>query len=221
MDKRFWAIIGVIVVIFGSLLFISNHKNNTGDNLSSTKPTEHVKGKLDSKVTLLEYGDFQCSVCEGYNPTIDQVVAKYQDKIRFQFRHLPLSQVHPNALAAARAAEAASNQGKFWEMHDALYASTNWNDWTVSSDPRPLFNAYAQSLGLNLDQFKKDFASGTVNNRIQADIAAFNKTGEQEGTPSFFVNGQFKSNSNFITDGVPSVEAFSKVLDAALKQAGQ
>ncbi|HSX05293.1 MAG TPA: thioredoxin domain-containing protein [Candidatus Saccharimonadales bacterium] len=227
MDKRFWAIIGVIVVVFGAIVIANDHKSSNTASTSG-KPTSHVEGDLTSKVTLVEYGDYQCPVCEGYYSVVQQVQQKYNDSVKFQFRNLPLVSAHPNALAAARAAEAADMQGKFWQMHDLLYSSQNYYDWAYdqnagtvrSADPTPFFKQYAAQLGLNVAKFQKDFASAAANNRVQADIATFTKTGQQEGTPSFFVNGKFYSNANFVDNtGAPSVTAFSNVLDKALKNA--
>jgi len=227
MDKRFWAIIGAIIIVFGGIIVINNHKSgNTAT--SSSKPTNHVEGDLTSKVTLVEYGDFQCPVCEGYYATVQQVQQKYNSTVKFQFRNLPLSSMHPNALAAARAAEAADLQGKYWQMHDALYNAQNYQEWAYdpttgsvrSADPTAYFRTYAQQIGLNVAQFKKDFASAKVNNRVQADIATFTKTGEPQATPTFFINGKYYPNSKFVdSSGNPSVDAFSKVLDTALKNA--
>ncbi len=220
MDKRFWGIIGVIVVIFGGILALQGNNKDSGSGSTSGKPTNHVEGSVNSKVTFVEYGDYECPVCEGYFSTVQQVQQKYNDTVKFQFRNLPLLQIHPNAFAGARAAEAADMQGKFWEMHDLLYEQTNWSEWSTSSNPVPYFNNYASELKLNMTQFKKDFSSSAVNNRINADITAFKKTGEQESTPSFFINGKYYANSNFVdSSGNPSVPAFSKALDAALKNA--
>ncbi|HSX16340.1 MAG TPA: thioredoxin domain-containing protein [Candidatus Saccharimonadales bacterium] len=221
MDKRFWAIIGVIVVVFAGILVFHGNKSDNGKGGNSNQATNHVEGNNNAKVTLLEYGDYECPVCENYFATVQQVQQKYNDTVKFQFRNLPLSEIHPNAIGGARAAEAADLQGKFWQMHDTLYNPSNWNEWSTSNNPEPFFWTYAQQLGLNVTQFKKDFASSKVNDRIQADLAAFKKTGQQKSTPSFFVNGKFYSNANFVTNGVPSVDAFSKVLDNALKSSGQ
>ncbi|HSX30359.1 MAG TPA: thioredoxin domain-containing protein [Candidatus Saccharimonadales bacterium] len=226
MDKRFWAIIGVIVVIFGGILIFHDNKSNTGGASGGGTPTNHVEGNLSSKVTLVEYGDYQCPVCEGYFTTVQQVQQKYNDRIKFQFRNLPLISAHPNALAGARAAEAADMQGKFWQMHDLLYDSQNYNEWAYdpaangirSTDPTPFFKQYAAQLGLNVAKFQSDFASSAANNRVQADIAAFAKTGQEEATPSFFINGTYISNTKLVdSTGSPSLDAFSKVIDTALK----
>lgn len=216
MDKRFWAIIGVIVVIFGGILIYSSHKDSSGSG-SSSRPTSHVEGPANAKVTLVEYGDYECPACESYFTTVQAVQQKYADKIKFQFRNLPLTSIHPNAFAGARAAEAADLQGKFWQMHDALYTQSNWSEWSTSKNPTPYFQQYAKDLGLNVTQFNKDYASSTVNGRINADLAAFNKTGKPMSTPSFFLNGQFVDNSSLVgSDGQPSIDAFSKLLDNAL-----
>src|ERR1700761_1110554 len=156
MDKRFLAIIGVIIVVFIGVATYNNHKSNGGASTGSTsKPTNHVEGNLTSKVTLVEYGDYECPVCESYFSTVQQVAQKYNAQIKFQFRTLPLSQIHPNAFAGARAAEAADLQGKFWQMHDLLYDqndayyASNETDstWINASDPTTFFDQYAAQLG--------------------------------------------------------------------------
>ena len=227
MDKRFWAIVGIIIVVFGGIIVFNNQKSGNSSG-SNTKPTQHYEGDLTSKVTLTEYGDYQCPVCENYSQAVQQVQEKYNDTVRFQFRNLPLLQIHPNAFQAARAAEAAALQGKFWQMHDTLYASQNYTQWAYdtstgnvsSADPTKYFASYAKNIGLNVTQFTKDYKSSKVNDRINADIAAFKKTGQDEATPSFFINGKYYPNSDFVdASGTPSVDAFSKVLDKALKTA--
>lgn len=223
MDKRFLAILGVIVVLFLGIIVFNNQKknNDSSKNASTSSVTQHFEGNATAKVTLQEYGDYECPVCESYYPVVQAVQEKYKDTVRFQFSNLPLLQIHPNAFAGARAAEAADLQGKFWEMHDLLYQSTNWQEWSTSSNPVPYFKTYAQQLGLDYAKFQKDFASSAVNDKINADISAFKKTGESMGTPSFFINGKNYPNSEFVdaTTNAPSVEAFSKVLDEALKSA--
>lgn len=219
MDKRFWAIIGIIVVIFGGLIFVNNNKKDASTDTGDVSATNHVLGKTDSKITLLEYGDFQCPACESFFPVVEAVQEKYNDQIKFQFRNLPLTSIHANAFAGSRAAEAADMQGKFWEMYDTLYDSANWSQWSpaTTKDPRTYFWGYAKNLGLDVEKFKTDFASSTVNKRINADMAAFNKTGQNLSTPSFFLNGTFIENSKLLdANGQPSVENFSKLIDAEI-----
>lgn len=219
MDKRFWAIVGIVIVGFFGFVLYNNHKNSS--TTTTVQPTEHLTGDLQSKVTLDEYGDYQCPACESFSATTNAVRQKYASTVRFQFRNYPLTQLHPNALAAARAAEAASLQGKFWQYHDLLYQASNWSAWTVSSNPDTYFDQYATQLGLNLTQFKADAKSAKVNDIINADKAAFDKTGAQPATPTFFLNGQKLDNTSLLgSDGQPSVDAFSKLIDAALKSSG-
>lgn len=185
MSKGFWIIIGAIVVIFGGFLLFKGDEAEAPTNGAAV--SNHVIGSDAKGVKLVEYGDFQCPACASYFPLVEEIVSQYQDQIQFQFRHLPLTQNHKNAFAASRAAEAADKQGKFWEMYRTLYQ--NQQSWAGSSSPLSIFEQYAQQLGLNVGQFKTDFASGAVNDTINADVAEFKKTGEAMGTPTFFLNG--------------------------------
>jgi protein-disulfide isomerase len=205
MDKRFWGIIVAIVLIFGGIIAFSGHKNNGGGG----QPTNHVTGNNKKHVTLVEYGDYECPACESYYPVVKQVIAKYQDDISFQFRNMPLTQIHPNAFAGARAAEAAALQNKFWQMHDMLY--DNQSAWAQAGDPTTFFNDYATQLGLDMAQFKTDYASSKVNGAINADIDAFNKTGAAVATPTFFLDGKrIDTKADFGT--------FQKIIDAEITQ---
>jgi protein-disulfide isomerase len=214
MSKQFWAVIAVLAVVFVGAIFINNRSDSTTKGAAGTA-TNHVEGSTSSGVKLLEYGDYQCPACGAFYQTVKDTVAKYQDKIQFQFRNLPLTSLHPNAFAGARAAEAAGLQGKYFEMHDMLYE--NQSGWTESSTPLNIFSSYAKGLGLNVTQFKADFASSKVNNSINADLAAFDKTGAEKATPTFFLNGKQVSTDKLVdSSGQPSVDAFSKVIDAAI-----
>lgn len=211
MDKRFWAIVGVIIAIFAGILWVNGNKkddSNGGKGASSVQPTNHVRGNTSSKVKFVEYGDYQCPYCGQYYPIIEQVYTKYQDKISFQFRNLPLNQVHQNAYAAARAAEAASNQGKFWDMFALLYQ--HQSEWSEQTNASSIFESYAKQLNLNISQFKKDVVSSKTNDIINADKEEFNKTKEEISTPTFFLNGKKIS--------ATSVDGFSKLIDAELKK---
>lgn len=215
MSKQFWAVIIAIIVILGGIFWITGKNNpSTNSTNSNAKPSQHIEGEGKSGVTLVEYGDFECPYCGQFYPIVKQVQAQYNTQIYFQFRNLPLSSVHPNAFAGARAAEAASLQNKFWEMHDLLYQNQDPNGktgWVASSNPLDdYFVGFAQQIGLNVTQFKTDFASNKVNDTINADVAAFNKTGAQEATPTFFLDGKQ------IQPGY-SVADFQKYIDPAIK----
>lgn len=209
MSKTFWAVIAAIVVVFGAIIVFNKDGSDTGTGGSTNgaQATNHTVGEGKAGVTLVEYGDFQCSACYRYEPTLQQVIAKYKTDVTFQFRHLPLIQVHQNALASSRAAEAAGLQGKFWEMHDLLYE--NQPTWEGSDQAQKFFEQYAKQLGLNVEQYKKDAASSKVNNIINADIAEFKKTGATMSTPTFFLNGKKVTLT-------PDINSFTEILDKAI-----
>lgn len=212
MTKQFWAVIAVIILIFvGVFMLTGNKKSSTSTSTkSSSAASQHIRGSASSGVILVEYGDFQCPYCYQYAPTVNKAVEQFKDQIQFQFRNFPLVNAHPNAFAAARAAEAAGKQGKYWEMHDALYATANWQVWTTATDPTQYFNSYAQQLGLDVTKFKTDFASSAVNDTINADMAEGTKL-DVQGTPTYFINGKQVTIKNDPAD-------FERVIKAAIAE---
>lgn len=215
MTKQFWAIIAIIVVILGGVFILSGSKNDASKSSGKSSASNHVEGSASTGVKLVEYGDFECPYCGQYYPIVKQVVETNKDKIQFQFRNLPLSSIHRNAFAGARAAEAASLQGKFWEMHDALYTNQDpqgASGWVADSKDvlDDYFVGYAKQIGLNVAKFKTDFASSAVNNTINADIAEYKKTGLDESTPAFFIDGKQIQPGYNVAD-------FQKAINAELK----
>jgi protein-disulfide isomerase len=207
MSKQFLGVIAAIILVFAGIVAFSGSKGD-GDSGKDTKaePSKHIKGEGKANVTLVEYGDFQCPYCAQYYPVLKQVHEEYKDKIYFQFRNFPIISIHPNAFAASRAAEAADIQGKFWEMHDMLYE--NQSQWSESGKPVDVYSQFAKQLGLNVEKFKKDYASSKVNAAVNADVAAGNKL-DITGTPTFYLDGKkVEINQSF--------EAFKKVLDAEI-----
>jgi protein-disulfide isomerase len=214
MSKQFWIALVVIAAILVGIVVVTNH-NNGSTSSSTGKPTQHVEGKDSKNVTLIEYGDYECPICNEFYPSVKQVVADEFNNIKFQFSNLPLTQIHPNAFAGARAAEAASDLGQFWQMHDLLYE--NQNAWVSSSNPLSFFDNYASSLGLNVAQFNTDYSSNQVDNAINADLNAFNQTGDQMATPTFILDGKTLNNVNLIgSNNIPSVTAFEKIINAEI-----
>lgn len=214
MSKQFWVALAVIAVLLGGFVFLTNH-NKPASSIAKGTPTSHTKGTSQAGVTFIEYGDYECPVCASFEPVVEQVEAKYGDRVVFQFRNLPLVSIHTNAFAGARAAEAANLQGKFWEMHDLLYQ--NQSAWSTSQTPTKFFDDYAKSLGLNVAKFDQDYASEAVNGVINADVAEFNKTGGEMSTPAFFLDGKRINNAQLIDSGNrPSIDAFSALIDAEL-----
>ncbi len=214
MTKQFWGILAVIVLLLGGLFVLTNNKKASAPS-AATSPTSHIFGSSSTGVKLQEYGDYQCPACGEFYVAVKQVEDKYKDQIQFQFSNLPLTQLHPNAFAAARAAEAAGKQGKYFEMHDALYQ--NQQAWNTSTNAETIFANYASQLGLNVTTFKADYSSAAVNDAINADVSAFKKTGEPMATPTFFLDGKKLDNST-LTDasGIPSADKFYQLIDAAI-----
>lgn len=188
MDKKFLVAILVVLGIFVGYFYTTKSDTKDGDaSSSSASVTNFTKGAGNKGVTLVEYGDFQCPVCGQYWPFIQQIKQKYGDDITFQFRHFPIDSIHPNARAAHRAAQAAGNQGKFFEMHDKLYE--NQSSWSNSSNARAVFETYATQIGLNMETFNTDFASEETNEIINADVSEGKSLGVT-GTPTFLLNGR-------------------------------
>ncbi len=147
----------------------------------------HSIGSEGAPVTIEEFGDFQCPPCATFHPVLKQIKSAYGPRVRVIFREFPLLPAHQHALSAARAAEAAGLQGKFWEMHDLIYE--NQRSWHESKDARPIFEEYAGRLGLNLDRFRKDVTSDLVQQRIFLDGKRGHSLGVK-GTPTVFLNGR-------------------------------
>lgn len=145
-----------------------------------------TQGNPNAKVKLEEFGDFQCPPCGQFHPDAKKIIEEFGDRIQFTFRNNPL-RIHQYAYDAARAAEAAGIQGKYWEMHDKIYE--NQATWSTSPDPRSEFANYARLLGLNVDQFRADMVGELVNTRVSLDIRRGEKMGVT-GTPTVFLNGR-------------------------------
>lgn len=149
------------------------------------------QGPTTPKLTLVEYADFECPACAAYQPVLKDVKETFKDDLLFVYRSFPLP-MHRNAVASALAAEAAGKQGKFWEMHDLLYAKQK--EWGGKpTEDRGQFESYATELGLSLDQFKQDMESS----ELQGKVDASKQSGEDlhvNGTPTFFLDGELLKN---------------------------
>jgi protein-disulfide isomerase len=209
LSKKAWIIFAAIcVVVLGGLIYLSGKNKVEVNNIDTNKIqpavpqsgqiADHVFGKADSKVMLVEYGDFQCPGCGSAYPIIKAVSEKYKDQLAFVFRNFPLTAAHPNARAAAATAEAAGLQGKYWEMHNMLYE--NQNTWKSITDKERagFFEGYATTLGMNVDTFKVDYAGKNVNQKISFDQALGRKL-KVSGTPTFYLNG--KEVDQYVKDG--------------------
>lgn len=226
MTRSRWIIFTIIVLAtLGGLVALSGKDkvdvSNVDPNVIVTEGDgkDQVYGNPDAKVIVIEYADFQCPGCASAYENVNEIKELYKDEVAFVFRHFPLTSIHPNALAASAVAEAAGKQGKFWEMHDILFANqTNWKDLRAENRGA-IFAGYATELELNIDQFNSDLGSKTVSNKIAQDRAVGSKAGVSS-TPTFFLNGE-KASDDVTLDLIQNNgDEFKKSIEAAIKSAG-
>ncbi len=201
MSRNTWIIFVIVcVTILGGLIFLSRQNRvevgdvNTGAVIAASEANgniaDHVYGSEEGKVTLIEYGDFQCPACRSAFPILLELKEEFKDDLTFVFRNNPLPQIHPNARAASAAAEAGGLQGKFWEMHDALFEQQNiWGNASIE-ERLPMFVTIAEDAGVeDLDKFKRDMESKRVSDKINFDLELGRKDGVS-GTPTILLNGE-------------------------------
>jgi protein-disulfide isomerase len=162
------------------------------------------KGSEKAEVTIVKFEDFQCPYCKAVQPNFEKVLKRYEGKVRLVHKDLPLDEIHPQARQAAEAARCADDEGKFWEYHDKLYASS------PKAAPEDL-KFYAKDLGLKQDSFDKCLSTGKYKAAIQKDMNEAASLG-LTGTPTFFINGRELS-------GAQSIEAISQIIDEELSRA--
>lgn len=213
-----WIIFGVLVVaVFGIVLTLGKSGDTTFNGDATKIITEgpiadYVYGNPEGKVVLIEYGDYQCPGCGAVYEPIKALTEKYKSKLTFIFRNLPLTNSHPNALATATAAEAAGLQGKYYEMHDVLYATqSSWRDATV--DQRgSIFENYASQIGLDLNKFRQDLTSADIAAKIRRDKATAIDKFAAQGTPTFVINGEVIKGQDAV-----NIDLITQKVEAALK----
>jgi protein-disulfide isomerase len=144
-------------------------------------PADHCEGPAGAPLVLVEYGDYECPHCGRAHPIVKDIQKALKKDLQFVFRNFPLAEMHPHALAAARAAEAASLQDKFWQMHNQLF------EHQQHLDDRSVLR-YAEAMGLDLARFIADARSAAIATRVDSDIEGGARSGVN-GTPTFFING--------------------------------
>jgi protein-disulfide isomerase len=163
--------------------------------------TSAIKGNKNAPITVVEFSDFQCPYCARFSPTIDQVLKAYPNEVKFVYKDFPLS-FHKQAKNAAKAARAAGEQGKFWEMHDLIFEKYNLLT-------QEMFKEFAAKLNLDINKFLADFNSNKYDQLIQQDINLGRQSGVS-GTPTLYMNGKRMQARSF--------DAFKQSIDAILKQ---
>jgi len=161
-----------------------------------------TKGPAAAPVTIVEFSDFHCPFCKRVQPTVTQLMAKYDGKVRLVYKDFPLDNLHPQARAAAEAARCAGEQGKFWEFHDKVYAG-------ASDAGQATMQTYAEQVGVDAARFETCRSTRKYQGPVQTDVTEGTKLGVN-GTPGFFINGRFLS-------GAQPLDAFSKIVDEELE----
>ena len=196
--------IGVVSLIIVGLAVFSISGSQPPKEVSNSdlvKNNSQVLGSEDAKVTIVEFSDFQCPACGAAHPVVKQVIKEYGDRILFAYRHFPLLATHQYALKAAEAAEAAGEQGKFWEYQDILFAN---QDNLKTED----LKNYAKQVGLDMKKFNGALDSGKHKDKILSDLDDGEKFGVTS-TPTFFINGQMNR-------GALNLDQFKSAIDKAL-----
>lgn len=201
------AFIIVVGLITWGMIAAANKAERESTGIASVEQItedDWVKGATSSPLVLIEYSDFQCPACGLFFPVIEKLIKENSDKVRLVYRHFPLLQ-HTNATPAARAAEAAGMQGKFWEMYESLF--NNQENWEGSTDVSLIFNTYAQNLGLDMVKYKADYESQTIKDKINDHVKSGVKA-KVDSTPTFYLNGKKIKNPQ-------TYEEFKKLIEDA------
>jgi protein-disulfide isomerase len=200
----FVAILGAGLVLFVGNVLTRNDSAGvaTQFDMPVDVESEWIKGNREAEVTIVEYADFQCPACATAYPVVNDLLEEYGEEIRFVYRHFPLI-IHRNAEPSAWAAEAAGQQGKFFEMHDLLYA--NQDEWSEARSPENVFRGYAEELALDLEAYDGAYLSEETRERVSADL----ENGREfsiTATPTFFVNGKLVRLTNSYAPLIEAVE---------------
>jgi len=197
------AALAVFLVLFTAFRSVTMAPPSVTEVVAS----DHVKGNPDASLTIVEYSDLQCPACRAQHESIQKVWAPIKGSVRFVYRHFPLSNIHPHAIDAAYYSEAAAMQGKFWEMHDLMFAGQR--SWTGLKDIKPTFDGYVKQLGLDTVQFEKDLVSDEVRAKVASDAQSA-KSAQAASTPTLFLNGKLMTN-------VREPEQFKEAIREALR----
>lgn len=212
------ALIGIglatLIILVGGIFFLSksgtstpNQASNVGQKVDQSvliRDDSHKIEAKDAKVTVVEFLDYECEACGAAYPVVEKILKDYEGKINYVVRVMPL---HNNSMLASKTAEAAAEQGKYWEMYNKLFQ--NQKEWAEKKTPQTeIFIKYAQELGLDMDKFKQGLENKAYEDKTNRDKADAVTAGVQ-GTPTFFINGTLAGN-------VMTYDQFKEKLDAEL-----
>ncbi len=214
VKKYFLAGAGLLLVfIIGGLVWAimsdaGNGSNNVNPNVSFNDSQNPTFGPSNAKVTVRIFSDFQCPACRVAEQALESIRLEYQDRVRFIWNDMPLTQIHPNAASAASAGRCANEQGRFWEYADQIFATQD--SWQYMPNPTAHFISLAEQSGLNKEEFEACHANNKYMSLVEIDFqeaVSFNLT----GTPTFYIN-------NTVTVGAMSASAWRTALDSALSE---
>jgi len=203
-------IVVAILVAVGAAVYLSRQPDQVTETSAApvlnTKGGGHFRGPETAAITLVEFGDYQCPSCGAYHPVVKELLNRYPQQVRLAFHHYPLISVHPTAMAAALAVEAAGEQGRYWEMHDLVFE--HQQEWSANPNPESQFLALASRIGLNANAFMQATRSPHLQDRILQDVVRAREA-NIDAVPTFFINGE--------RIHVPlSINAFVDVIEARL-----
>jgi protein-disulfide isomerase len=210
--KPLIVIVLAVAVAAGAAVFLSRGSDQPAeaDNALSRVDISgggRFRGPLSGEkalVTLVEFGDYQCPSCAAYHPFTKEILSRYPTQLRLEFHHFPLISIHPNSMAAAKAAEAAGEQGHYWEMHDLLFEYQT--QWASVPDPKPVFAALANRIGINGNILVKAMESPQIQERILKDVQR-GDAAMVDAVPTFFINGERQHIRLSMEDFVQVIEA--------------
>lgn len=205
-SKFFLGVVIAAILVIGGIIFYSV-KHPSGASISNIDVATAQKiGPDDAKVKIIEFGDFECPACQAAASGVRAVQANNSD-VQLIFKNFPLISIHKNAQIAAQAGVAAANQGKFWEIYDAIYA--NQTQWQDNTDPTPHFIAYAKTIGMDTTKFTQDMNSDAAKKLVTDDYNYALSLGMNE-TPTFVVNGTKYT-------GAQTADQWKAIIDTARK----
>src|SRR5437870_8215676 len=171
--KPLIVIIIAVAVAAGAAVYLSRQPDQPAETAATATHADikgggHFRGPENAAVTLVEFGDYQCPSCGAYHPLVKEILNRYPQQLRLEFHHFPLVTIHPNTMLASQAVEAAGEQGRYWEMHDALF--DHQREWSDSPNAEPIFVALASQMGLDSNKFMQGLRSPQVQDRLLRDV---------------------------------------------------
>jgi len=187
-------IVLAVAVAAGAAVYLSRQPDQPEETAAATRAD--IKGG--------GFGDYQCPSCGAYHPLVKEILNRYPQQLRLEFHHFPLVTIHPNSMLASKAAEAAGEQGRYWEMHDALF--DHQREWSDSPNAEPIFVALASQMGLDSNKFMQGLRSPQLQDRILRDVEQ-GQNAKVDAVPTFFINGERVHIKLSMEDFVQVIEA--------------